>query len=457
MRNYDDDEEIKAKERKRMITINSLNKVTRGNYSGITIVDNAINNFVKRFKRKCKTHFGIELTINPSSLNPNDTSELYKWISMNCPVFAKKYDNLCKRRIKEGKNTIDTYIENDSFFFKVDEATYVSIKIGQDYADYITNSSNMSKLLFSDIRIAGSDIYMYIFGRHAYKYAILINSIIDGREENTFRMYNVHGEKSSHSDVAFKSLYQDMEKREMNTIFMEPGIIESIEEHIDKYLSNKDLYSGRGIVYKTGILLYGEPGTGKTSLLKALASKYNYDLILIDMTTFDNIALETLTHSLNIDDEKYIIALEDIDCVIANREDENADKDDKKIINKLLQFLDSNSSPNEVIFIATTNHLELLDEALMREGRFDLKVEIGGIKRNKVIEMCKSFNLDDSQINDILKQISDMGIDLSKQTIRQSKLQSMILKSYSGLNLKAEGDDDLNTDSPKEEYNGDNQ
>src|SRR5574344_505998 len=87
----------------------------------------------------------------------------------------------------------------------------------------------------------------------------------------------------------------------------------------------------------------------------------------------------------------------------------------------LLQLLDSNSSPNNVIFIATTNHKEKLDEAILRDGRFDLKVEVGPVLEDAAVEMCKSFGLSDDKINKILTE--------NTLPINQSKLQNLILQA----------------------------
>ena len=87
--------------------------------------------------------------------------------------------------------------------------------------------------------------------------------------------------------------------------------------------------------------------------------------------------------------------------------DRKDDLDDKtrNIINKMLQFLDSSSSPNDVIFIATTNDISKLDSAILREGRFDIKVEVGNINNKASTEMLESFNIPEEDINEILKEM----------------------------------------------------
>lgn len=420
--------EIINRERRRMLAMRDIDDLAAGKFSGVRIVDRTISKALVKIKKKVKSHFGIEIKVNADTINNKNLDLLYEWIGNHSP---RAHELLTKTAIDD-EITHRGRLVNNTFFFKIDQGTYAWIRIGDDYRDLIMDDGGKT-ILLTDEKIKDNDMLIYIFGKKMYQHVRNLNKILTSRENNTLRIYKISGDPNSRSDVAFKSLYQDGDRRELDTIFMEDGVIESITNHIDKYMANKDLYTGRGIIYKTGILLYGEPGTGKTSLIKALASKYGRDLILLDMSTFQSIGLETFVHSVNIDDKKYIIALEDIDCVIADRENENADKDDKKVINMLLQLLDSNSSPNEVIFIASTNHIELLDEALMREGRFDLRVPITGIYEEKAREMCKSFDLNDYQIDEIIDQLYQNDAF----PVRQSKLQSIILK-HSGMNLRGE-------------------
>lgn len=425
-------------ERRKFFNLGYIDRIAKNNITGIDIIDRSISRGVSKFVKHCKQNLGFEYRIIVDNTPFESINRICKWIATHSEKAHKILATKDDSRV--------LLLPNNSFFFKCDEATYVTVKTGDEFREMLTSNASLASVSLLDTRIKDGDMYIYIFGRKAYKYKRMLDKIISGRNGDTLRMYTIHGDSSEKSNISFRSLYQDMEDRDMSTIFMEDGVIEKITSHIDKFLANQDLYKGRGIIYKTGILLYGEPGTGKTSLIKALATKYHRDLILVDMSTFEHIGLETFVHSINIDDRKYIIALEDIDCVIANRENKDIDKDEKKIVNKLLQFLDSNSSPNDVIFIASTNHIELLDEALLREGRFDIRAEINGIHEQKAIEMCKSFNLTNSQINSVFREIKDKyHINISKDTIRQSKLQSVILK-HSGMNLKAEvEDEDIDT------------
>jgi chaperone BCS1 len=80
--------------------------------------------------------------------------------------------------------------------------------------------------------------------------------------------------------------------------------------------------------------------------------------------------------------EKAIILFEDIDCLFdnLNREKSEDEKDDKSKIkitlSCILNILDGAYTPDDVIFILTTNHIDKLDDAIKRDGRADMKLEI---------------------------------------------------------------------------------
>ena len=273
-----------------------------------------------------------------------------------------------------------------------------------------------------------SDRSIYIFGRHYKKYYTemmgLINHKDDTDKDKTIDIFQISGTLDSSGGESLNCILTRSHKRDIDTLFYEPGVKESIVAHIDRFRANKYIYEDRNITFKTGILLYGEPGTGKSSLVKALANKYDYSIISIDMTSFDKLNVIEVTEAINQDKGSYIVLLEDIDTLYnLNRDDGKATLDEKKIINKMLQFLDSASSPSNVVFIATTNNIDVLDDAIKRDGRFDLKVAINPIDTNIARNMILNFGLNEDDCTEVLKEI-----DTNK--VNQSKLQNMILNYF---------------------------
>jgi ATP-dependent 26S proteasome regulatory subunit len=144
-----------------------------------------------------------------------------------------------------------------------------------------------------------------------------------------------------------------------------------------------------------------------------------------------------LTQSINTDNtQEYIVLLEDIDTLFLNREYEDTDKEARKVINKLLQFLDSNSSPNNVIFIATTNYVDRLDKALLRAGRFDIKVEVKALDYQGTVKFGESFGLSRSMIDSICMKHVEEGEDIKKQLYNQSTLQIEFISNLSKKSLE---------------------
>ncbi len=189
---------------------------------------------------------------------------------------------------------------------------------------------------------------------------------------------------------------KDQVKREWKSVFIEKSKSEILIKTLDKFISSEEWYLNKGIPYQLGILLYGPPGTGKTSLIKAIASYLSYSIYYLPTAALHKIE----TAAANLPD-KCIMIIEDIDSnpVTKSRETNKDDDDDdedvgtsmfkamEKIgLSEILNALDGLFSAHGRILIATTNHIEDLDPALIRPGRIDLKVEIGYVN-NEILQL----------------------------------------------------------------------
>lgn len=196
--------------------------------------------------------------------------------------------------------------------------------------------------------------------------------------------------------------YQSVTNKGLDEIFSDIDI-SYISRFLKEWKANRDLYEQLNIIHKTGILLYGVPGTGKTSISKAIAKELNTDLYVVNMGDFNEAQIERIKIEMDdCDEDTSIILLEDIDCIFSTR-DNLKTENQQKAAQLLLQFLDGVFSIPNTVFIATTNHIEDLDPALIRDGRFDVKIEMKNLSQETANKMCKHFKLTDEEILSILE------------------------------------------------------
>lgn len=360
---------------------------------------------------RLKLRFGEEIILFSNGNNWGTIEKVNKWIS--------KYDSKFNKRVVNDRGCLI----NTSFIIELENNTFIYVRVGED-------AHTFNELFKTNNPQSSEDLKIYIFGRKYKKYYKELHEITAKQKDANMRyIYNVSSGQTRNGEENMHSIVQNMHNRDIDTLFYNKGVKEEIIDHINNFIDNKHIYEERDLLYKTGILLYGEPGTGKTSLATALATYFKYDLVCVDMGSFDKLDVNTLTSCINCDTSRFIILLEDIDCLYnLDRNQEGIDKDDKKVINKMLQFLDSNNSPRDVIFIATTNHYHRLDPAILRDGRFDIKVEVTSANQDTASNMCKSFGLSEEETKSILNKID-------KFPVNQSKLQNMILEHFKSLKV----------------------
>lgn len=209
--------------------------------------------------------------------------------------------------------------------------------------------------------------------------------------------------------------YVKLDERDIDTVILNKELKQEIIQNIDKFIESEPLYKKSGIPHKMGIVLYGKPGTGKTSLIKAIATKYRFSVHTISL---NNISEDNLKGILSFNDKSVynIIVFEDIDVAKAthNRDKSNNDNTSNKQVDLagILNTLDGLADANNMIFIATTNHIQKLDPALLRAGRFDYHYELDYFNYDEVQQYAQlMFN---SEIQNLPKDINIAPCNLQK-------------------------------------------
>lgn len=194
--------------------------------------------------------------------------------------------------------------------------------------------------------------------------------------------------------------------RVLDSVVLEPGEKELLIQDIAKFRKAKDRYARLGIPYHRGYLFYGPPGTGKTSLVSAMAAHFALSIYSVNLTEFND---RTLTRAVNQVPSNSLLLFEDIDCMkgAKNRDAEKNDRDNPKsagsasqngiTLSGLLNVLDGFYAPSNVLFVMTTNHIEELDDALLRPGRIDYKLYLGKASDRQKVALYRKFFPDASE------------------------------------------------------------
>eukprot|EP00588_Corethron_pennatum_P016196 CAMPEP_0194305940 /NCGR_PEP_ID=MMETSP0171-20130528/3238_1 /TAXON_ID=218684 /ORGANISM="Corethron pennatum, Strain L29A3" /LENGTH=472 /DNA_ID=CAMNT_0039057601 /DNA_START=149 /DNA_END=1567 /DNA_ORIENTATION=+ len=146
------------------------------------------------------------------------------------------------------------------------------------------------------------------------------------------------------------------------------AVVDDMNEFLDE--STLEFYLDHGIPYKRSYLFYGAPGSGKTSLIQALAGKYQRNVCYLQPSHPD-MTDDALKEAVKRCPRRSIIVLEDIDALFDDKRE--GGKSDLTF-SGLLNALDGVGPPLAQIFILTTNHRDRLDPALIRNGRVDLHI-----------------------------------------------------------------------------------
>ena len=157
-----------------------------------------------------------------------------------------------------------------------------------------------------------------------------------------------------------------------------------VREAIELPLEKPELFKKVGIQPPKGILLVGPPGCGKTMLAKAVASQTNASFIrmvgseLAQKYIGEGGRMVRELFSLAKDKSPAIIFLDEIDAIGAKRLDSatSGDREVQRTLMQLLAELDGFDALEDVKIIAATNRPDILDDALLRPGRFDRVIEI---------------------------------------------------------------------------------
>ncbi|WP_435098279.1 proteasome-activating nucleotidase Pan2 [Halorubrum sp. N11] len=160
--------------------------------------------------------------------------------------------------------------------------------------------------------------------------------------------------------------------------------IREVREAVEDPLDDPEQFEAVGVDPPSGVLLHGPPGTGKTMLAKAVANESDATFIkmagseLVRKFIGEGARLVRDLFELAAEREPAVIFIDEIDAVASKRTDSktSGDAEVQRTMMQLLSEMDGFDDRGEVRIMAATNRFDMLDEAILRPGRFDRLIEV---------------------------------------------------------------------------------
>lgn len=370
-----------------------------------------------------------------------------------------------KKIIKKLKKTIEIKYKNGKIFIDFEEKNekennkqnnlYLHQFINEDYINSIIFSSKLSVLeikKFVDELIEKTDVF----------------------EQNTITIHytnKIQYERKNDFDIVFHS-FDIKTNKELKYVFVSNGVKLNFIDEIKKFLNNEQFYKKRGLPYKTSYLLYGPPGCGKTSIIRAICNEYKLPIFYINMIGLKNHHINSLLFEMRKiirDAEKYVVLLEDFDRVIESLTLQNyknnynynhnhnkyaqtweLDYESKNSKNELtmdciLNFLDGIDESYGRITIITANNIYSItsNDALCRPGRIDHFIELPTCDESQIKQIIEMYEIN----------LSNIEIDMiAKSSITPAKLINLLNK-YNTKDLFMENIHEMQNENDEEEEN----
>ena len=243
-----------------------------------------------------------------------------------------------------------------------------------------------------------------------HKFLAEIKDLIDSKNKNEISIY-----MATYNYFAFLG---KQKKRDPKTLILDPILFDNIKSHLDTFINSEQWYIDHGIPYNIAFLLYGDPGTGKSSCIKVLASIYNLPIYIINLSSLTSDS--DLQQIINSVPYYSILLFEDIDTNALVQDRDNPDivhTQERITLSGFLNAIDGVSSSSGKLIFYTTNKKDNIDKALLRPGRMNYQIEFKNTDAEQVKRFYLNYYPNADQLD--LKRFVKENTGLSHATVQQ--------------------------------------
>lgn len=347
--------------------------------------------------------------------NIEETSELFKYFENWLVKFqSKHFKNVTAtldvdrddEKEKDGKKEyrIITRHHIDTFIIKYKNKRLLITKGREKFE----NASDIRNAFHNNFKIEG--------WRAKTQITELLNEVVEYNKvinQNRQKIYinNHWGDWGYFGDINSKTIN--------NVIIKDKQLIIN---DVSDFVTREEWYAKRGLAYKRGYLFYGSPGNGKTSLCLALAKYLNKDIQFLNLNDLEkDSSLFTVFNSIK---NNSILVIEDVDAIFGKR-----NGDSKVSFSSLLNCMDGAFYKHGIITIMTTNHIDVIDPALIREGRIDIKLNIDNPEKKEVEEYLSLFYEESIVLDQYTQKLSMARIQeicLRNKNLKDSAIREIL-------------------------------
>jgi hypothetical protein len=340
-----------------------------------------------------------------SKICPSDTKlNYFDSVPASLWFYLYKHPKLCKQSIRfamSGSITIDNNINT-----KIRVPYKKEVCLSEDIYIYLSWNYGETKKIINNIAATYYE-NMFIAKLYCKRHdASHLDNFLDKCETD----YNTHLKQfrqlyinkwnppTRTNSCASISSHTSKSRKTFDNLFFESK--DRLRKQLDYFINNKQEYSRLGRPYHLGLLLHGQPGTGKTSCIKAIANYLNKRILLVNLNDVKTVEMLLTIFQAYSD---HIIVFEEVDCSgqnflldrsllsvkQPNTPVNDGSSSDLLTLGTFLEAIDGMIESDGRICIFTTNYPDRLDKALIRPGRIDLVLEIKNMRSIDVFDMYK--------------------------------------------------------------------